>query len=1213
MTGILLFLLFHLFVNDPFVREEAEGKPETETRHTVLPGLPAGPGIMPTSWNHKEDLKTIRMKISPTSLVRRDNPPLQKIDLMLESGKRVNDCMLEVWSGEKLMAQKSLGPVGEGSDTLEVFLPEPVKAADTRWLLKDGPVILCEERRLWEPPRHWKLYVIKSAHTDIGLHDPQYKQRLMGVHDIDTAQVLAERTAGWPEASRYRYVIEGLWWWQNYTKDRSGPIANEVMEKYIKTGIFGIGASHSGNHTQVFSPEELCRSIYYAQEMRDRWGLDADAMIMADNNGISWPLVTVYADAGIRYLGFFPNTWNPNSVGKSRIDVGWESALPHLFYWQGPGGENRMLIWANPHYTTTGTYFGFQTSGNRNLNLLTPESVAPKMAKQLTLLEMRYPYDIWLIPNYSDNEPPGLTLPEFAKKWNNHWLWPELRTTGNLSEPFREVEQKFGKSIPALSGMITGGWAQHPLSTPYLFSRQRQADRLLPTAEKLATLACLADSSFIYPSIEFKRAWDALISNDEHGYGVSNYKGRPVYDTWMQKIDWIGQALATAEKESSRALKALAAQVPAENPSVFIFNPTLQTRKEMVDIELPENCKGFLSVRLGDGSLAPAAADGEKLSFCTGEIPPLGYVVCRLEKGEAGRIKRNSSALPPTVENSYYRVAFNADGSINTIFDKQLGRELTDKSASCRCNQFVYTGDAHKTYTSPAGAKFETGSSPLGQTIIAVMDDPVSGAAIEQRVFLPSGEKRIDIDNRLNHVTGLSGKNRYLTFGYYAFPFDIPGGSFKIGLNGCDADPYKDQTGHGTDAYHAAGDWVYAGNGKFGISLVQYDSHLVEFGKIHALKNSFGENPDNTTIYSALFNDWLYGQAWTTGPSYINLRYRYSITSMSGEFRESQVPGFAERMVTPVSAMVIPAPQKGTLPAHSYSFLSVDNRDISLLTLKLSETPGQGVIARFHRTDNGPEEQTEFRIGWGKELRVTNCSVTEQNRNILNHRNLLFAPFEFKTVRIEEAGIPPPSPEGMVSTVTDKSVTFQWMPVRGARHYYIFRGDHEGFNPDSYHLAGAVSNTKYTDDWLKAGNDYFYRIAAVDDKLRVGAISEEIRATTLREGDSPPAMVGSVFTGLISAPRAWKGDTPDILYLQWGQNQETDLSHYELFRSESPEFKPDKTTFLSDVEPGPYITVPYEDKGLKPHTTYYYQVRAVDNDGNRGSPCPVFKGITREP
>lgn len=1071
--------------------------------------------------------------IRPTSLVTRDRPALERIDLAIECTEACPACVLQVRSGERLLAEKPLGALRRGANQIAALLAEPDRAVETHWVLSDGSRMLAEKDLTWNPPRHWTVYVIKSAHIDIGLHDPQYKQRLLSVESIDRAVQLADQTTDWPEASRYRYVIEGLWWWLNYPQDRSEKTAKEVVEKYVRRGVFDIGASHSGNHTQVYGAEELCRSAYYAQEARDRWKVAADTMLMVDNNGITWPLVTAYADAGIRNLVFLPNAWNPKTVRGSRIDVGWDSPLPHLFYWQGPDAKSRLLVWANPHYTSAGVAFGLKEPS--------PEAAAAKMAAQLRVLESRYPYDVWLTSFYWDNEVPSDAFARFAKAWNQQWRWPELRTVGRLSEPFCEVEKRFGDRIPTLRGDITGGWAQHPLSTPILLAEKREADRLLPTAEKLATLARSIDPQFVYPRVAFRRAWDALIANDEHGYGTSYYKGRPVYDTWMQKRDWIERAGATAKKEAGRALAVIAAQVPTEGPAIFVFNPTLQARAETVEVELPESCKGLTSVRLPDGTPAVAVNESGRLTFRTSAIPSLGYAVFPLAAGAAARPTRRASAKPPTVENDLYRLVFAEDGSIRGIFDKQLKRELLDPSAPYRCNQFVYTRDAHKSFSSPSKASFEIETSPLEQVVIASIDDLASGAAIGQRVILPFHEKRIDIDNRLDHVRDLAQKDRWSRFGYYAFPFAVPGGTFRVGLNGCIARPGEDQTGHGTEAYLPGRDWAAVSNDQFGVALVQQDSHLVECGMIHADKQAFGQRPPTSHLYSYLFNDWLYGHAHVTGPSHLNLRYRYTIYSHAGRFSEAGVPRLAERMVTPVLAVVIGRGQKGNLPASSCSFLSVEAPNVELLTLKQSERPGGGVIARFHETEGSGIASQSVRASWASNLRATSCSITEQDREALKQPVVSLVPFGYATLR---------------------------------------------FEGESRSSANGAP-----------------------EKRQNAAVQTPAKANE----HSTPAKVGTVYTGLISDPRAWRGDTPDLLYLQWGQNTEPDLSHYELFRSPSPDCPANAKTFVAEVPPGPYVVVPFTDKGLKPHTKYYYRVRAVDRDGRKGPPSEVCVGITREP
>jgi hypothetical protein len=61
-----------------------------------------------------------------------------------------------------------------------------------------------------------------------------------------------------------------------------------------------------------------------------------------------------------------------------------------------------------------------------------------------------------------------------------------------------------------------------------------------------------------------------------------------------------------------------------------------------------------------------------------------------------------------------YRLAFVTDGTVMSLFDKALGRELLEKSAPYRCNQFVYTKDANKTFISPSVALFQHRNFDVG-------------------------------------------------------------------------------------------------------------------------------------------------------------------------------------------------------------------------------------------------------------------------------------------------------------------------------------------------------------------------------------------------------------------------------------------------------------------------------------------------------------------
>ena len=68
--------------------------------------------------------------------------------------------------------------------------------------------------------RPWKIYGIKSAHTDIGLHNSQYIQRHGCVkHVSDAAAIVDADTLADDDPSAYRFIMEGYWFWHNYPQD----------------------------------------------------------------------------------------------------------------------------------------------------------------------------------------------------------------------------------------------------------------------------------------------------------------------------------------------------------------------------------------------------------------------------------------------------------------------------------------------------------------------------------------------------------------------------------------------------------------------------------------------------------------------------------------------------------------------------------------------------------------------------------------------------------------------------------------------------------------------------------------------------------------------------------------------------------------------------------------------------------------------------------
>ncbi|MBQ1256731.1 MAG: hypothetical protein IIX93_05610, partial [Clostridia bacterium] len=642
---------------------------------------------------------------------------------------------LSVFRGDQVISENVPIAMDSGSRTLGIFLPLQKEEFDAVFQFTDrAGNVLSRATGFIKKPREWTLYAMISSHADIGLHESQYIQREECAKIIDEAVKLVDETEKEQEIDRYRYTMEGSWFFGNYAQKHGKKAARGIADLYIKTGKIGICAGFAGNHFQTFGLEEMCRSAYERKRLREEWGVDTSTLALIDINGMSASMIHPYVSAGYKNIIFAPNHWNPkrsavwkndrNILGPdfspeaggygSRVDVRYASELPMVYNWENENGE-QLTVWASTHYGYGGDAFGFYPLPR--YYYIDLQGREDKMWRQLELLEKKYPYDVWLFGCYEDNQIPDRYLIDHIQEWNAKWKWPKVRALGNPDEPFEILRQRFPDQIPVIRGDMAGGWYQHPLSVPELIARKTDAERLLSACEKWAVAACLTDETYTYPTVDFRRAWDHLLLNDEHSYGVSGYSGRRVYETWMQHRDWIEKAEATAETECQKALGVIASNISASEPSLVAFNPTARRMNTLIQNEDASGCARV-------------------------SIPPFGYRAVPKSRLLPMRNCSQSVQEPPVVENDYYRIKFSENGAISSIYDKELERELADLSNEYKINEFIFTDDGHESFHTPESASFEITRACgfIKVTVRTCIKE--MGAEIRQHVTLPLDERK---------------------------------------------------------------------------------------------------------------------------------------------------------------------------------------------------------------------------------------------------------------------------------------------------------------------------------------------------------------------------------------------------------------------------------------------------------------------------------------
>ena len=1042
----------------------------------------------------------MEVHITPVSMIRKDGMQRIDVDTYYERSAHLT---IKAYDDElgAFLGQSPLN-INSGESKSVAFLPMQNNDVSVRWEIYDEDTnLVFEQKSIWPKPRKWSFYIMISSHTDIGLHNPPYIQRYNTAECIDEAIDLCDATDDRDERSKYHYTIEGGYIFELYPSQRTPEQTKKLLDDYISKKRINVCTGIAGNHYQTFGLEEMARCAYERRKLKEKWGIDCKTIALIDMNGMPWSMIQPFADAGYENMIFSPNQWNPylstiwhndpnvgpvalnceSGGGGSRIDMRFSSALPRVFYWRASDQKSKLLVWSGGMYSNGGVLFGF-----------TPKTwpyqfddrrMEDSFAKQLPRIEKRIPYDIWLIPCYDDDDKPNLGLTNTIHEWNQRWLWPELRTMGDPDEPFNLLKQRFGDVIPTISGDITGGWFQHPIAAPDYLSRKFEADRLLPVAESLSTIASVIDSNYSYPAIEFEHAWESLFYNDEHSYGTSGYQGRRVYETWMQHRDWIDKALQTAHAESEKAFSCICRNISSSEEAVVAFNPSSTRRIERIAYE--------------DTVSEPV------------EIPGFGYTVIKNRSFSNDEKKLIHCESAPIIENEYYRIVFAENGTIKSIFDKSFEREITDSNNEFDTNCFVWTQDGHKSFNVPKSARFEMISSKKGIEVVSYANEQLSGASIEQHVSLPHNEKRIDIDNRLFHVMGLYNNDRYKKYAYYSFPFAVSNPKRICHLNGCEAEYGVDLTGHATDVYMAASDWVCVENDELSIGVVQIDSQLVEFDHIHPDKTDYGMPGKGSAMFFYLANDWL--QMHSAGGTHMNLRFRYSITTFKGGHK--QIDSLADRLTHPVITHKI-STQNGLLNKESMSFVSSDAR---ILVLKPADD-ANGLIIRLYG-DNPKINQINDDV-FGKTT-TSPCTVDERQSSTIAEKG--FATFRINGNKLNVTTIDKTENQylGVTNTPIGSAYTrlisdlcaargeneghiyLLWGALTGndLAGYNVYRSEQKGFEPNDDSFIAFAEPEKYCvgrfeDKGLKHHTKYYYRVCAVDKNGNKGPFTREVGAWT---------------------------------------------------------------------------------------------------------------------
>ncbi|NLE43951.1 MAG: hypothetical protein GX620_04465 [Chloroflexi bacterium] len=778
-----------------------------------------------------------------------------------------------------------LGPIEPGASVHEIHILDvrtPIVVV-FRLLIGDQPVDALE--LVWEPERHWDVYLVQVSHHDLGYTDLPTNVVREHLGFLDDVVRFCEQTADWPEESRFRYTVEQGWSLQRYVERRPSDQVDRLMS-LAREGRVEVNALFGNETSELCGHEEQIRLLYPTFALKRRYGIPILTAELNDVPGLSWGLASTLAGAGIRY--FSPRLPTYFSWGGMTVHSYWDedAVLPNdlsgAFWWEALDGQ-RVLLWY----------------GYRMWLWTFEQSVADLPGHLVDHRRRGYPFDLIRFGFESsgrDNAPPDIRLSFIARQWNSRWAYPRLLVSTNRMF-FEALESREGDRLRVLRGDLPNtDYTVGALSTAKETAVNRATHDVLGSAEKLAACASLV-SDYEYPAEQIADAMACEMLYDEHTWGMSNPMGPAQEGNWSDKSRYAYRAAALAHDVLVKSSNRLADQVilDAEGHHLVVFNPLGTPRTdlvtvpavsaapcgrpmywsapargetrpayfeggtaigrdvvdlppdlidhpfELIDVETAQSIP-YQIMDLDDPLAArPAAAQRYALGgaspeqrrtlvFVAENVPSLGYRTFRIAPVERWPIfDTDLEVRAGVLENRFYRVVLNPDsGTISSIIDKATGREWLDNTAQHACNQVIVRWSSTGEEEVGCCARAVVGETgPVLASLVVRGEDVLPGCPQRnQEIILYDQLKRIDLATRL-----LKDSTPLMEV-YVAFPFALDRPQFRYESGNTVIEPVRDQLpGSNTDAY-AVQHWVDTWDADGGITWASVDAPVIALGDL---------------------------------------------------------------------------------------------------------------------------------------------------------------------------------------------------------------------------------------------------------------------------------------------------------------------------------------------------------------------------------------------
>ena len=882
--------------------------------------------------------------------------------------------------------------VSEPTDSITVLMPEGLGVSEDC----TAKVWVTYKDSIWSgilqipAQRQWKVLIYPHSHVDIGYTNTHANVELIHKRNLVNGLKLAKETADYPEGAKYLWNPEVIWPVDRYL-NKVTEEEREIMMQGIRDGFLHLDAGYVNLNTSLAGDEEMLEFFRPAKEYEKLTGRKIETLVQVDIPGMSWGIVPVAAQLGIKYIFSFNN-------GYGRVGNSMDHSF-RPFWWADASGKHRILFLQPGSYTpgalVKGKYFwpsmAGQTDPDKLIEIVQTDNprenfIDDYLNNKLPELEQSdyYPYDIFPMSwAMADNTPIDADLPEAVKSWNEEYAYPSLKIV-SATEIMKTFDEQYGDELPVLKGDFTEYWTDGSGSAAKQTAMNRSSKERLVQSETLWTMLRTGEEA---PRKRFNEAWRNIIMGSEHTWCFMDPNLEPING---QILDVKFQYFQDAEDQSLDILEeTISPIISTDGNALAVFNTLSWDRGGLVSLPA-ELREGFRSVTDDEGKQIPSQilSNGELL-FMVEDVPAFGSKKYFLTKKDY--TSTVTMASTNVLENDLIRVEISPEtGDIISLKIDDV--EFVKQDADCALNSYRYLmgeDEPEKAFRSENVQIRIKEDGPLFASI-EVRADGEGCRSLLNEISITDRSSVVHIKNTIDKIATKQKEGVH-----FGFAFNIENPKIGVDLPWGLMEIEEDQLPGANRNWITLQRWMEISNDDQGITWCPIDAPIFEVGTMTANILGNATNSDKWirklnpagTIYSwALNNHW-----YTNFPlsQEGRLIFRYHLNPHLGSYTYGDANHFSMEQVHPLLVVSVRDDFK------TGQLLSLDaSESISVSVFKTLED-GQTSILRLR--SHSDEDETvkllwnEFEPSSVSTIDLSNNQVVEELKNevIVPARNFI--------------------------------------------------------------------------------------------------------------------------------------------------------------------------------------------------------------------------------